>query len=136
MNARPLAGMLMTSGGIWATPGGDGIAGGLSNGNLRNELLMREINAASELKVKTEKKEGVLQKKQDKFAALLAKKPAPENWNKGELTVALAYKGIMIASKCAALSKDELAKMWKEKGNMFCGGEVVNLTDEGEEGGG
>lgn len=132
LDVRPLNGIKLTSGGIWSIQGGDGIESGLSNGNVRNELMMRQVNEDMQLKAKDQKVEDVKIKKRDNFSALLMKKPKPEDWGKGDLTVALVYKGIMMASKCQSETKEALAKLWRDKGNMTLGGEVIDLEGEGQ----
>jgi len=90
---------------------------------------------AVDYKFKYDKKVNDLVNKRNKFSELLAKKPNPEKWNKGDLTVAIVYKGLKIASKCAKDTKEQLAAFWVENGNMnLDGGEIVLGGEEGEEG--
>jgi hypothetical protein len=100
---------------------------------LLGDLELREVNEEIATKAKEEKKVQKDDKKRDEFAALVQKKPDPEKWGKGDLTIALVYKKIMRSVDAKDKDKEALGKIWKAKGNLTIDEEEVVEIDDGDE---
>ena len=87
---------------------------------------------------KQDRKTARKEKKEEMFSALVSSKPDSKNWGKGNLQLALDYKGIMTVATSKGKKKEELLKVWQTKGNstLEAGEEEEEVEEEDGAGGG
>ena len=132
---RPLGTVTRLTAGALYTLSGSQSTALLTNGTLLHEVQTRQIIDQLDETEKQGKKAARKEKKEEMFSALVSSKPDSKNWGKGNLQLALDYKGIMTLATSKGKKKEELLKVWQSKGNIALeAGEEEK--EEGRRGGG
>lgn len=140
---RPFAGSRVSAGNFYK----NSATGMLSDGEMLQELVVRDLAKESHKQAKEENAKARESKRKNAFKELLEKtekkKKTPKEWNKGELVIACTYKQLGVESYLKKQTIEELKALWKSSKAQSTVSdseaeedeeEVMQEEEEGEEG--